>query len=230
VDELTRKLLQLDVKNNAYAVAYAQLFVLAPNLTDKLPSSSQFGVNMTMITNTTATHSQPSYPQSNPRTSYDLSCCICKQSDCWLQTCQIAAEYVRTDQVVRQSDGYYIHTDGTHINAYHPNRLKDAIDERMASQQQLPHQSSTSMAPTAFNSFVEVTQIEEKEYVWRVMVELEEGAKEVKRLVATRMQKKKDVEKEITRGLEEKRTEKKVVRQRNKEEKQTYELAYHCEL
>jgi len=37
VDELTRKLLQLDIKDNAYTMAYTQLFVLASNLTDKLP-------------------------------------------------------------------------------------------------------------------------------------------------------------------------------------------------
>jgi len=40
VDELTRKLLQLDIKDNAYTVVYAQLFILALNLTDKLPPPS----------------------------------------------------------------------------------------------------------------------------------------------------------------------------------------------
>jgi len=95
VDELTRKLLQLDVKDNTYAVAYAQLFVLAPNLVDKLPPLSWFGVNIAMTTNTTAISSQPSYPQFNPRTPYDLSCHFCKQSDYRLQTCQIAVDYVR---------------------------------------------------------------------------------------------------------------------------------------
>jgi len=64
---------------------------------------------------------------------------------------------------VRQSDGYYIHTDGTHINACHPGGLKGAIDEKMAPQQQSLHQLSTLKVSTAFNSFVEVTQIEEEE-------------------------------------------------------------------
>jgi len=125
---------------------------------------------------------------------------------------------------VRQPNGYYIHTNGTHINAYHPGRLKGAIDEKMASQQQLLYQLSTLKTPTAFNFFVEVTQIEKEkeEYVWKVMVELEKEAKEVERLVATRMQEKKDMEKRIIREVEENRIEKKVVRQRNKEMEQTY--------
>jgi len=54
------------------------------------------------------------------------------------------------------------------------------------------------------------------------MVELEKEAKEVERLVATRMQEKKDMEKRIIREVEENRIEKKVVRQRNKEMEQTY--------
>jgi len=40
VDKLTGKLLWLDVKDNVYAIAYMQLFVLVLNLTDKLPPLS----------------------------------------------------------------------------------------------------------------------------------------------------------------------------------------------
>jgi len=36
VDELTRKLLQLNVKDDAYAAAYAQLFILTPTMTENL--------------------------------------------------------------------------------------------------------------------------------------------------------------------------------------------------
>jgi len=134
------------------------------------------------------------------------------------------------DRVVRQPDGYYIHTNGTHINAHHSGGLKGVINEKMAPQQQSLHQSSTSKAPTAFNSFVEVTQIEEKkEYVWGAMVELEQEAKEVEGLMATRMQEKKNVERRITREIEENRIEKKVIRQENKEVKQLYQPVYHCE-
>ena len=61
VDKLTRKLLWLDVKDNMYAIAYMQLFVLVPNLIDKLPPLSQFGINTAIATNAIATPSQPSY-------------------------------------------------------------------------------------------------------------------------------------------------------------------------
>jgi len=85
-------------------------------------------------------------------------------------------------------------------------------------------------APTIFNSFVEVTQIEEEEeYVWGAMVELEQEAKEVEGLVATRMQEKKNVERRITRGVEENRIEKKVIEQGNKEVEQLYQPAYRHE-
>ena len=124
---------------------------------------------------------------------------------------------------MRQSDRYYIYTNGTCINACHPDGLKGAIDEKMASQQQSLHQSSTLKASTAFNSFVEVIQIEEEEeYVWGVMVELEQEVKEVEGLVATRMQKKKNMERGITKGVEENRIEKKVIGQGNKEVEQLY--------
>jgi len=45
VDELTRKVLQLNVKDDAYATAYAQLFVLAPEMTENLPLPSRFGAS-----------------------------------------------------------------------------------------------------------------------------------------------------------------------------------------
>jgi len=60
VDELTRKLLQLNVKDDAYAAAYAQLFVLAPEMMDNLPLPSRFGASTVMATSTTIA---PSYPR-----------------------------------------------------------------------------------------------------------------------------------------------------------------------
>jgi len=65
VDELTRKLLQLNVKDNTYATAYAQLFVLAPEMTKNLPLLSHFAVSTIASTSTTVTSLHPRYPQSN---------------------------------------------------------------------------------------------------------------------------------------------------------------------
>jgi len=62
------------------------------------------------------------------------------------------------------------------------------------------------------------------------MVEQEQEAKEVEGLVATRMQEKKNVKREITRGVEENRIEKKVIGQGNKEVEQLYQPAYCYEL
>ena len=59
VDELTRKLLQLNVRDDAYATAYVQLFVLAPEMTDNLPLSSRFGASTVMATSTTMALSYP---------------------------------------------------------------------------------------------------------------------------------------------------------------------------
>jgi len=59
VDELTRKLLQLNVKDDAYVATYTQLFVLAPEMTDNLPSLSHFGASTVMATSTTMTLSYP---------------------------------------------------------------------------------------------------------------------------------------------------------------------------
>ena len=53
VDELTRKLLQLNVKDNAYAAAYVQLFILAPKITDNFSPLSYFGALAVIATSTT---------------------------------------------------------------------------------------------------------------------------------------------------------------------------------
>jgi len=94
VDELTRKLLQLNVKDNAYAAAYAQLFVLAPEMTDNLPLPSRFGALTVVATSTTMAPSYPRYPQPTAPMLCNFSCHFCKKLECRLRTCPTAAEYV----------------------------------------------------------------------------------------------------------------------------------------
>jgi len=94
VDELTRKLLQLNVKDDAYATAYAQLFVLAPEMTDNLPLSSRFGASTIMATSTTMVPSYPRHSQPSAPMSYNFPCHFCKKLECRLRTCPTAAEYV----------------------------------------------------------------------------------------------------------------------------------------
>jgi len=65
VDELTRKLLQLNIKDGTYATAYVQLFVLAPEMTKNLPLPSYFVASTIALMSTTVTPSHPRYPQSN---------------------------------------------------------------------------------------------------------------------------------------------------------------------
>ena len=59
IDKLTRKLLQLNMKDNEYAVAYTQLFVLAPEMMDNLPPLSRFRASTVMTTSTTMALSYP---------------------------------------------------------------------------------------------------------------------------------------------------------------------------
>jgi len=65
INELTRKLLQLNVKDDAYAAVYAQLFVLAPNMMDNLPPPTCYEASTMAATNTTGMLSYPRYPQSS---------------------------------------------------------------------------------------------------------------------------------------------------------------------
>jgi len=60
VDKLTRKLLQLNVKDDVYAAAYVQLFILVPIMT-KIPPSTCFTASTIVSTNTTAIPSYPRY-------------------------------------------------------------------------------------------------------------------------------------------------------------------------
>jgi len=61
VDELTRKLLQLNVKDNAYAIAYTQLFVLVPEMTENLLLLSCFGASTIAVMSTAGALMYPRY-------------------------------------------------------------------------------------------------------------------------------------------------------------------------
>jgi len=94
VNKLTRKLLQLNMKDNAYAATYTQLFVLAPEMTDNLPPPSRFGASTVAATSTTMAPSYPRYPQPTAPMLHNFSCHFCKKPECHLRTCPTAAEYV----------------------------------------------------------------------------------------------------------------------------------------
>jgi len=94
VNKLTRKLLQLNVKNNVYAAAYTQLFVLVPEITDNLPLFSCFGASTAMATSATITPSYPRYFQPTAFMLHNFSCYFCKKLECHLRTCPIATNYI----------------------------------------------------------------------------------------------------------------------------------------
>jgi len=94
VDELTRKLLRLNVKDDVYAAAYAQLFVLAPEMTDNLPLPSHFRALTVAEASTTMTPSYPRYSQPSAPMPYNFPCHFCKKLECCLRTCPTAVEYV----------------------------------------------------------------------------------------------------------------------------------------
>ena len=100
VDELTRKLLQLNVKDDAYAAAYVQLFVLASEMMDNLSPPSRFGASTVMVTSTTMAPSYPRHSQPSAPMSHNFSCYFCKKLECHLRTCLIAAEYIQLQWVL----------------------------------------------------------------------------------------------------------------------------------
>jgi len=95
VDELTRKLLQLNVRDNESAMAYAQLFVLVPEMTENLPLSSYFGASTIVVTSAAGAPTYPRYSQPLALMPRDFSYHFCKRTDCCLRTCPIAEEYVQ---------------------------------------------------------------------------------------------------------------------------------------
>ena len=202
VDELTRKLLQLNVKDDAYAAIYAQLFVLAPEIMDNLPPPSWFGASTVAATSTTMAPSYPRYPQPTAPMLRNFSCHFCKKLECRLRTCPTAAEYVRSGRVLLKPNGYYAYPDGSLIDARHPGGLKGAIDAKSNGRDILPHLARATATSTKFSSFVEATQVEEEELVWGVMAELESEKEEVGGLVMTRAQRRKKVEKGADKGGE----------------------------
>ena len=202
VDELTRKLLQLNVKDDAYAAIYAQLFVLAPEITDNLPPPSWFGASTVAATSTTMAPSYPRYPQPTAPMLRNFSCHFCKKLECRLRTCPTAAEYVRSGRVLLKPNGYYAYPDGSLIDARHPGGLKGAIDAKSNRRDTPPHLARAIATSTKFSLFVEATQVEEEELVWGVMAELESEKEEVGGLVITRAQGRKKVEKGADKGGE----------------------------
>jgi len=92
VDELTKKLLQLNVKDNAYVATYAQLFILAPTITENLLLPSRFAASTIMPTSTTVMSSHPKY--SSAPMPCNFTCHFCKKPECHLRTCPTAEEYV----------------------------------------------------------------------------------------------------------------------------------------
>ena len=84
VNELTRKLLQLNVKDDTYAATYMQLFVLAPGMTDNFPPPSHFRASTMAATITTVAPSYPRYSQPRAPMPCDFSCYFCKKPDCQL--------------------------------------------------------------------------------------------------------------------------------------------------
>jgi len=83
------------------------------------------------------------------------------------------------------------------IDARHPGGLKGAIDAKLKERDTPPHLTRTTTTPTKLSSFVEATQVEEKELVWGAMAELESEKKKVGGLVMMRAQGKKKVEKRV---------------------------------
>jgi len=163
VDELTRKLLQLNVKDNTYAAAYAQLFILAPTMTRNLPPPSRFASSTIALTSTTVMPSHPRY--SSAPMPHNFTCYFCKKPECRLRTCSTAEEYVQSRQVLRQPNGYYTYLDGSPIDARHPGGLKGAVDFKLNIWDMLPHLSNIMSTPTKFSSFIGATQFEEDKFV-----------------------------------------------------------------
>ena len=158
VDELTKKLLQLNVKNDMYAAAYAQLFILALTMTKNLLPPACFVVSTVALTSTAVTLSHPRY--SSAPMPHNFTCHFCKKLECCLRTCPTAEEYVQLRQVLRQPNGYYTHMDGFPIDAHHPGGLKGAIDVKLNIRDLLPHLFNTAPALARFSLFVKVVQEE----------------------------------------------------------------------
>ena len=100
VDKLTRKLLQLNIKDDAYAATYAQLFILVPMVTENLLLPSCFAASTVMATSTTMAPSYPRHSQPSVPMSHNFPCHFCKKLECHLRTCLIAAEYIQLQWVL----------------------------------------------------------------------------------------------------------------------------------
>jgi len=196
VDKLTRKLLQLNIKDDTYAAAYAQLFILVPTMTENLLPPSRFAASIITLTSTTVMPSHPRY--SSAPMSHNFPCHFCKKLECRLRTCPTAAEYVQSQRVLLQANEYYTHMDGSPIDARHLGELKGVIDVKLNIRDLPPHLFNMAPIPVRFSLFVEAIQEEEDKFVWGTMAELKEEVKESVGLVTTRAQERKREVAEVT--------------------------------
>jgi len=199
VDKLTRKLLQLNVKDDAYTAAYAQLFILAPTMTENLPLPSRFAASTIVSTSTTVMPFHPRY--SSAPMPCNFTCHFCKKPECCLRTCPTAEEYVQSRRVLRQPNRYYTYLNGSPIDARHPGGLKGAVDFKLNIRDMPPHLSNITSTPIKFSSFIGATQFEEDEFVWGAVTQLESKVEEADGLVTTRAQERK----ETAKGTDQKR-------------------------
>jgi len=155
VDKLTRKLLQLNVKDDAYVAAYTQLFVLVLEIMDNLLLPSCFGASTAMAISATIIPFYLRYSQPTTSMLRNFSCYFCKKLKCHLRTCLIAANYVQSGRALLQPNSYYAHPDGSLIDACYLGGLKRAIDTKSNRRDILPHLVRTTATSTKLSSFVE---------------------------------------------------------------------------
>ncbi|KXN82049.1 hypothetical protein AN958_03267 [Leucoagaricus sp. SymC.cos] len=170
VDKLMRKLLQLDVKDDEYAKAYAQLFLVDPIVTSVTNTFRHQSIPLARLP-------IPNIQQSS--SPYDPSCHFCKRHDCHMKTCSEAAEYMRWGWIIFQPNGYYVHSDRSHIGQY-PRGLKAAIDLKCTQNDTTsmtttscdhpPHMPAAPPAPSAFTLYIGAVK-DDKEFVWGAMTD-----------------------------------------------------------
>ncbi|KAF8639251.1 hypothetical protein AX17_001616 [Amanita inopinata Kibby_2008] len=160
--ELALKLCNLNREDAAYASIYARLVMGAPVLVKNILPPTRWTTG-TMSTTTAGMVTQQPFANNAPFHRFarraDPSCHFCKQVNCRLRTCPVAADYIRLGRVIRHPNGYHTHADGTRIG-WHPGGLRAAVDLKMGP---VPVSFPGAQIPTATRTFVAASDVEEEE-------------------------------------------------------------------
>ena len=149
VEDLARRMYNMDINDAAYAGCYMRLVFLNPSAAQFVSSPAKYRTNLPAPIQQTYTTSSASSSASQP--SSTSRCYMCDGPH-FLGQCLVVEDYIRASRIVRTSDTCLAFPDGSRLIRHHgTGSFRTTIDECFGSS--LLVQSSTPTSPPSTSEF-----------------------------------------------------------------------------